>query len=140
MLNPGALSTAPSLTSGAGCSVDPVPGPGHGGDDPGFAEPFAQSGDRDVHGVGERVGVLIPRPFQQLFGTDDTTFGSHEDLEHSELLPGQRDVAAVAVDLPAERVQTQTCDFSYSGLLWARLRSSALSLSTSSWSANGFVR
>ena len=52
----------------------------------------------------------IPRPFEQLFGADDTAFGSDEDLEHRELLPGQRDVAAVAVDLPAERIQPQACD------------------------------
>jgi len=45
-------------------SVDAVPGAGHGGDDPGFAEAFAQSRDRDARGVGERVCVLIPRPFQ----------------------------------------------------------------------------
>src|SRR5207248_1536708 len=40
-------------------------------------------------------------------------FGSDEDFEHCELLPGQRDVAAVAVDLSAERIQPQTCDLSH---------------------------
>ena len=44
--------------------ADAVPGAGHGGDDLGFAEAFAQCRDRDPHGVGERVGVRIPRPFQ----------------------------------------------------------------------------
>ena len=48
--------------------VDAVAGASHGGDDPGFAEAFAQRRDCDTHGVGERVGVLIPRPFQKLFG------------------------------------------------------------------------
>src|SRR4029077_20495812 len=94
-----ALSTLPSLTPGFSLSVDAVPGAGHGGDDPGFAEAFAQSRDRDAHGVGERVCVLIPRPFQQLLGADDTTFGSDEHFEHRELLPSERDVAAFAVDL-----------------------------------------
>ena len=79
----------------------------------GFAEAFAQCRDRDAHGVGERVGVLIPRSFQELFGADDTAFGGDEDLEHGELLAGERDVAAVAVDLAAERIQTQTCDLSH---------------------------
>jgi hypothetical protein len=56
--------------------VDAVADAGHRGDDPGFAEAFAQSRDRDAHGVGERVGVLIPRPFQELFGADATAFGA----------------------------------------------------------------
>ena len=50
---------------------------------------------------------------QELFGADDTTFGGDEDFEHCELLPGQRDVAAVAVDLAAERIQPETCDLSH---------------------------
>src|SRR3954451_20376306 len=106
MLNPGALSTAVSVSP----SVDAVAGAGHRGDDPGFAEAFAQCRDRDAHGVGERVGVPIPRPLQELFGADDTAFGGDENLEHGELLPGQRDVAPVAVDLAAERIEPQTGD------------------------------
>src|ERR1700732_4031987 len=43
----------------------------------------------------------------------DTPFGSDEDFEHCELFPGERDVAAVAVDLAAERIQTQACDLSH---------------------------
>ena len=62
---------------------------------------------------GERVCVLIPRPFQELFGADDTAFGGDEDFEHCELLPGQRHVAVVAVDLSPERIQPQTCDLSH---------------------------
>src|SRR5439155_3016517 len=64
-------------------------------------------------GVGERVRVLIPCSRQEFFGADDTAFGSDEDFEHGELLPGQRDVAAVAEDLPAERIQPETRDLSY---------------------------
>src|SRR5262249_46982872 len=40
-------------------------------------------------------------------------FGGDEDVEHGELLAGERDVAAVAVDLAAERIQTQARDLSY---------------------------
>jgi hypothetical protein len=109
-LKPDCRSTVVCLTSGAWCCVDAVADAGHGGDDPGFAEAFAQCRDRDPHGVGEGVGVLVPCPLQELLGADDTAFGSDEDFEHGELLPGQRDVLAVAVDLAAERVQTQTCD------------------------------
>src|SRR3954447_8420071 len=107
---PGALSTVSSLAPGVWSGVDAVPGAGHGGDDPRFAEAFAQCRDSDAHGVGERVGVLIPRSFQEFFGADDTAFGSDENFEHGELLPGQRDVAAVAVDLAAKRIQAQACD------------------------------
>src|SRR5436305_9044662 len=103
----------PSLAAGVWLSADAVSGAGHRGDDPGFAEAFAQSRDRDAHGVGERVCVLIPRSLQEFFGADDTAFGTDEDFEHGELLPGQRDVAAVAVDFAAERIQTQACDLSH---------------------------
>src|SRR4029450_3924205 len=109
------LSTVSSLTPGVWSCVDAVPDAGHGGDQPGFAEPFAQCRDGDARGVGERVGVLIPRPFQELFGADDTAFGSDEDFEHGELFPGERDVAAVAGDLaaaqgpPQARALAHTC-------------------------------
>src|SRR5207244_11968301 len=39
--------------------------------------------------------------------------GSDEHFEHGELLPGQRDVAAVAVDLTAERIQPQARDLAH---------------------------
>src|SRR4051794_26630512 len=94
-----------SLTPGVWLDVDAVPDTGHGGDDPRFAEPFAQCRDRDAHRVGERVCVLVPRSLQELFGADDTAFGRDEHFEHGELLPGQRDIAAVAMDLAAERVE-----------------------------------
>src|SRR5262249_13478411 len=109
----GALSTLFSLTPGVWLSVDAVPDAGHGSDDPGFAEAFAQSRDRDAHGVGERVCVLIPCSRQEFFGADDTAFGSDEDFEHCELLPGERDVAVVAVDLSAERIQPEACELSH---------------------------
>src|SRR6185312_8088310 len=111
-LRPGALSTV-SLTFAAGCRVDAVADAGHGGDDPGFAEAFAQCRDRDAHGVGERVCVLVPRSGQELLGADDAAFGGNEHFERCELLPGERDVAAVAVDLSAERIQPQARDLSH---------------------------
>src|SRR5207253_1236677 len=45
------------------------------------------------------------------------------DFEHCELLPGQRDVAAVAVDLSAERIQPQTCDLAHG---WPRVDAPAV--------------
>ena len=93
--------------------VDAVSGARDGGDDPGLAEALAQRRDGDAHGVGERVRVLVPRPLQELFGADDTAFGGDEDLEHGELLAGQRDVAAVAVDLAAERIDAQARDLAH---------------------------
>src|SRR6186997_1415608 len=105
---PGALAT---LARPGG--VDAVADAGNRGDQPRFAEAFAQRRDGDAYGVGERVGVLVPGPFQQLFGTDDTTLRGDEDLEHGELLAGQRDVAVVAVDLAAERVHAQAGDHAH---------------------------
>ena len=74
-LNPGALSTLASLVSGlllrvSGflLRVDAVADARHGVNDPRFAEAFTQRRDSDAHRVGERVGVLIPRAFQELFG------------------------------------------------------------------------
>src|SRR3982750_2184722 len=98
---PGALSTVVVRTTG----VDPVPDAGHGGDDRRFAEALAQGGDGDAVGGGERVGALVPPPFQQLFSAHDPAFGLDEDVEHGERLAGERDIAAVPVDLPTERVQ-----------------------------------
>ena len=41
-------------------------------------------------------------PLKECFGADETAFGSDENFEHCELLPGQCDTAAVAVDLSAD--------------------------------------
>src|SRR6266576_126051 len=106
-LEGAALFKISFLTPGIWLSVDAVPGAGRGGDDRGFAEAFAQCRDCDAHGVGERVGVLIPRSLQEFFGADDTAFGGDEDVEHGELLAGERDVVTVPVDLAAEWVQSQ---------------------------------
>src|SRR5689334_19628401 len=106
-----------SLRSMGWSCVDAVPDAGHGRDDPGVAEPLAQCRDRDAHGVGEGVGILVPRLLQELFGADDAAFGIDENLQYCELLPCERDVAAVAVDLSAKRIQTQTCDLSHG---WSR--------------------
>src|SRR4051794_6401469 len=110
-LRPGALDDAvPRFAAGGRPVLDAVPDAGHGGDDPRFTEPFTQPGDRDAHGVGERIGVLVPGPFQQLLSADDTALGGHQHFQYGELLASQRDMAAVAVDLPAERIQAQARD------------------------------
>jgi hypothetical protein len=90
--------------------VDAVADPGDGRDDPGFAEALAQGRDRDADGVGERVGVLVPGPFQQVLRADDPALGGEEHLQHRELLAGERDVTSVAEHLPAERVEPQAPD------------------------------
>src|SRR6476646_2716423 len=94
-LSPGRLGTS----SLAHRCVDPVADAGHRGDEPWFAESLAQGRDGDADGIGERVGVLVPSPLEQLFGADDAASGGDENLEHGELLPGERDVAPVAEDL-----------------------------------------
>src|SRR3569833_165226 len=90
--------------------VDPVADDWHRGDQPWLAESLAQRGDGDTDGVGEGVGVLVPGPFQQLFGADDTTLGGDEHFEHGELFASERDVTSVAKNLPAEGIQPQTRD------------------------------
>src|SRR3982750_2509981 len=102
-----------SLGPGVWLRVDAVTGAGDGGDQPRLAEPLAQSRDGDAHGVRERIRVLVPRLREELFRADDASFGGDEDFEHRELLPGQRDVAAVAVDLAPERIHAQTRDLSH---------------------------
>src|SRR6185369_11698118 len=121
-LRPGALSTLASFVTSR-LRLDPVAGARHGGDHPGLAEPLAQPRDGDAHGVRERVRVLVPRSRQELFGAHDAPFGSDQDLEHRELLPGQRDVAAVAIDLPPEGIQPEACDLSHG---WPRVGAPAV--------------
>src|SRR5919197_788128 len=108
---------------GVWLGADAVPDAGDGGDDLWVAEPFAQCRDGDAHGVGERVRVLVPRPLQEFFGADHTAFGRDENLEHGELLAGERDVPAVAVDLAAERIQAQAGDLSHG---WPVVRAPAV--------------
>src|SRR5581483_5491735 len=93
--------------------VDAVADAGHGGDDPRFAKAFAECRDSDARSVRVRVGVLVPRPREEVFGADDPAFGGDEDFKHGELLPGQRDVAAVSIDLATKRIQPQACDLTY---------------------------
>src|SRR5579884_951676 len=102
-----------ALTLGVWTRADAVPGAGHRGDDRGFAEPFAQGRDSYPDRVGERVGVLIPCPSQELLSADHTPLGGDEYLQHGELLTGERDVATVSIDLAAERIQTQARDLSH---------------------------
>src|SRR5829696_6143903 len=102
---PGALSTLGLLPCDFGTRVDAVADPGHRRDQPRLAEALAEPRHRDPDGVGERVCVLVPRPRQELLGTHDSAFGPDQYLQHGELLPGQRNVTVVAVDLATERVQ-----------------------------------
>ena len=137
---PGALSTVSSLAPGVCCVSMRYPAPATVAMIQGSPRRLRSAETVMRTALVNGSAFSIPRPFQELLGADDTAFGGDEDLEHGELLPGQRDVAAVAVDLAAERIQPQACDLSHGWPLWARLRSSALSRSTSSWSSNGLVR
>src|SRR5205807_623355 len=74
---------------------------------------------------------------QEFFGADDAAFGGDEDFEHCELLPGQRDVAAVAVDLSAERIQPQTCDLSHG---WPAVGAPAVERSETEYELSEFER
>jgi hypothetical protein len=61
--------------------------------------------DGDLDGLGERVGVLVPDPGQEILGAEDTGGCFEEGLEHGEFLDRDVDVAAVAGDGAAERVE-----------------------------------
>src|SRR4051794_3574498 len=110
---PGDLSTVDRFLSVVRGSFDVVADAGHGRDEPWFAESLAQGGDGDAHRVGERICVLVPRLFEELLSTDDAPLGRDEDLQHGELLAGERDVAIVPVDLAAEGVQPETGDLAH---------------------------
>ena len=61
---PGRLFMSTARVGGVRAGVDSVADAGHRGDEPWFAESFAQCGDGDADGVGEGVGVLVPGPLQ----------------------------------------------------------------------------
>src|SRR4051812_44637981 len=94
----------------AALRLDAVPNARHGGDDERLAEALAQGGNGDADGVGERVRVLVPGPFQKFLGADHTALGGHQYFEDGELLTGEPHVPAVAVDLTPERIQAQAGD------------------------------
>jgi glycopeptide antibiotics resistance protein len=113
-LRPGALSTstaAARVGDGGGAGVDSIADTGHSRDQPGFAQSLTQGRDCDSHRVGERIGVLIPCSLEKFLGTDDSTLRGSEHLQHRELFAGERNVAAIPIDLAPERVHAQTCDF-----------------------------
>ena len=63
-LSPGRLFMSTARVGGVQAGVDSVTDARHRGDEPWFAESFAQGGDGDADGVGEGVGVLVPGPLQ----------------------------------------------------------------------------
>src|SRR6185312_9427619 len=67
-------------------SADPVAGAGHREDHLRFTEPPPQGHHRHSHHVGEGVGVLVPRLLQQLLRAHRGTSGTHQHLQHRELL------------------------------------------------------
>jgi len=57
-----------------------------GGDDRRVAELAPQAADGDRDGVGERVGVLVPRLLEQAFGAEVGGAGAQQRLQNCELL------------------------------------------------------
>ena len=76
-----------------------------------------------MHGVNMVFKRPPYYPAATGFGADDAAFGGDEDFEHRELLAGQRDIAAVAVDLSAEGIHPQTGDHSHR---WPAVRAPAI--------------
>jgi hypothetical protein len=54
-----------------------------------LAEFPSQPGDRDPDGLGEGVGVLIPRLREEILGAERTRTGAQERFENRELLGGE---------------------------------------------------
>ena len=103
----------PARSCGSGevlTQLDPVADARHGLDHPRLAEALAQRRDGDAYGVGERIGVLIPRALEQVFGAHDSAAGGHEHIEHRELLARESDVAPVAVHLTTKAVEPDAGD------------------------------
>jgi hypothetical protein len=71
------------------------------------AEFLAQGLQRGAHGGGERVGVFVPHPVEQVFRADQLAVGAHQFGEHAELLAVERDGAVAAADLVASDVEVQ---------------------------------
>ena len=63
-------------------------------DDGRVAELAPQGHDAHAHGVGERVGVLVPDALEQLLGRDGLAVGRQQRLEDAELLRRQVEVGA----------------------------------------------
>src|SRR3954453_17189917 len=88
-------------------SVDPglIPHSWDSDDDGGRSQPTTQCHHGHPYDIGERVDVLVPDPFQELFGADDGAVRAQELLQHPELLARQPDIAAVAEHLTAGRIE-----------------------------------
>ena len=124
-----------------GPSCQPVPHADHRLDDRRLAELAAQRHDRDADGVGERVGVLVPHPLEQLLGADDATVGGHQHLEHAELLAGEVQVAPGADGHPAPGVERDVGPLEHRRDGRGELRRPRARMrATSSFMANGFGR
>src|SRR5271165_3791982 len=70
----------------AGQARDSVAHARSGGDDRRLAQFAAQAADCDRHGVGERVGVLVPYLLKQVFCAQEGGLGLKQRLEHAEFL------------------------------------------------------
>ena len=121
--------------------ADPIADAGHRLDDPRFAEPLSEGGDRDAHRIRERVGVRIPGALEEVFGADHSATGRHQHVEDRELLTGQRDISTVPEHFAAEAIEAHAPRLDDRGSSRRRAAgSSARRRSTSSRKANGLVR
>lgn len=80
--------------------------------------------------------MLVPSLLQQFFGADHP-LGGQQDLQHSELLAAQTDLAAVAADVPGAQVELA---FSTDARAYDERRSRARTRATNSGSRNGLAR
>jgi hypothetical protein len=75
-----------TVRRGSWASFDPVAGLRDGLDDRWVAELCSESTDRDLDGLGERVGGVVPDAIEELFGRDDAPLGGEQQFEDAELL------------------------------------------------------
>ena len=66
-------------------------------DDRGLTKLASQAADGDKHGIGKRVGVLVPYLFEQVFGAEEGGVRSQHRFENGELLCREIKAPAIAI-------------------------------------------
>src|ERR1700733_14071966 len=89
----------------AGRADDPISDARYGLDNRWLSELAAEPAHGDRDRGCERVGVLVPGLFEEVFGAEDGMVSSYERFEHCELLGGEVELPSVAVGGMAQGIE-----------------------------------